>query len=73
MQPAIHARQSFRKIALGMAKRNLIEPARNGHIAAERIPHQLLVETLDGRQDCQFKLKILGQENAPASEILPVG
>ena len=52
MQPAVHPRESFREVVLRVAKRDLIEPAWNGHIAAERISHQLLIKTLDCRQDC---------------------
>ena len=52
VQPAIHPRKSFGKVGFRMAKRDFVEPARNGHIAAERIAHQLLIKTLDSRQDC---------------------
>ncbi len=62
VQPAIHLGKSFRQAFVGVAKRDFVEPARNGHIAAERVAHQLLIKTLDCRQDCQFKSKILGQE-----------
>jgi len=52
MQPAIHAGKGFREIFVVMTKRNLVKPARNGHITAERVSHQLLVKPLDGCQDC---------------------
>src|SRR5260370_13234685 len=51
MEPAIHPGKSFGQVALRLAERYLVEPGRNGDIAAERIPHQLLVKTLDCRQD----------------------
>ena len=51
MQPAIHARQRSRQFPFGMAKRVLIETARNGDIPAERVSHELLVEALNRRQN----------------------
>jgi hypothetical protein len=69
MQPAIHAGKSFREIALGMAKGKLIESARKWNVAAEQVSQQLLVETLDRRQDCQLKFEILGQKMLPRARL----
>ena len=45
-----------------MSKRKLVQPTRERNLTAEQIPQQLLIKTLDCRQDCQLKFKILGQE-----------
>ena len=49
----------------------LVQTAREGDIAAEHIAQHLLIKPLDGRQDCQLKFKILGQETLPRAGIPP--
>ena len=51
MQPAIHPRERVGQLTLGMAQGVLVETARNRHVAAKRIPQELLVEALDRRQN----------------------
>jgi hypothetical protein len=51
IQPAIHPGESFRKVSFRVTERDLIEPARNRHITAERVSQQLLIEALDCCQD----------------------
>ena len=51
VQPAIHSRKGVRQLAVGMAQCVLVETARNWHVAAERVPQQLLVKALNRRQN----------------------
>jgi hypothetical protein len=48
-----------------MAQRVLIKAAWDGHFAAQRVMHELLVKALHSRQYRQFKPKIFGQKVLP--------
>ncbi len=51
MQPAIHVGKDAGEVSLGMSKRVFVETARNRDVSAEGIPHELLIEALDCRED----------------------
>src|SRR5271163_2990608 len=51
VQPAIHARESFGEITFTVAKRERSEAVGNRNLAAEHVLEQLLIKTLDGRQN----------------------